>query len=121
VGRRFDFQVPAPQIDSVGGYSSTNISGVYTVSKRIAVFAAVDNLFNRKYHEFLGFPDRGIYGRVGVKIPLVWRLPNSRTLKRANSIFRGHTLAAGLTPMYPRSTMTLEHSRTLRSCLSIGN
>ncbi len=70
VGRRFDFQVPAPQIDSVGGYANTNISGVYTLSKRVTVFAAVDNLFNRRYHEFLGFPDRGIYGRAGVKYHL---------------------------------------------------
>jgi outer membrane cobalamin receptor len=70
VGRRFDFQVPAPQIDSVGGYSATNLSAVYTVSKRLSTFVAVDNLFNRKYHEFLGFPDRGIYGRVGVKYHL---------------------------------------------------
>lgn len=70
VGRRFDFQVPAPQIDSVGGYANTNISGVYTVSQRVTVFAAVDNLFNRRYHEFLGFPNRGIYGRAGVKYHL---------------------------------------------------
>jgi outer membrane cobalamin receptor len=70
VGRRFDFQVPAPQIDSVGGYANTNVSGVYTVSKRVAVFAAVDNLFNRKYHEFVGFPNRGIYARAGVKYHL---------------------------------------------------
>src|SRR5579884_7379 len=70
VGRRFDFQVPAPQIDSVGGYANTNISGVYTVSKRVTVFAAVDNLFDRKYHEFLGFPNRGIYARAGAKYHL---------------------------------------------------
>ena len=70
VGRRFDFQVPVPQIGSVGGYADTNISGVYTVSKRVAVFAAVDNLFNRRYHEFIGFPNRGIYARAGVKYHL---------------------------------------------------
>ncbi len=67
VGRRFDFQIPAPQIGSVGGYATANVSGVYTVSKRVSVFASADNLFNRKYHEFLGFPNRGIYGRAGVK------------------------------------------------------
>ena len=67
VGRRFDFQVPAPQINSVGGYATTNVSGVYTVSERVSVFASADNLFNRRYHEFLGFPNRGIYGRAGMK------------------------------------------------------
>jgi len=70
VGRRFDFQVPAPQIDSVGGYASTNLSGVYTVSKRVGLFVAVDNLFNRRYHEFLGFPNRGVYARAGVRYHL---------------------------------------------------
>ena len=67
---RYREWAPAPQIDSVGGYSATNISGVYTISKRLSTFVAADNLFNLKYHEFLGFPDHGIYGRVGVKYHL---------------------------------------------------
>lgn len=70
VGRRFDFQVPAPQIDSVGGYAATNLSAVYTVSAHLSTFVAVDNLFNRRYHEFLGFPDRGVYARAGVRYHL---------------------------------------------------
>jgi len=38
--------------------------------QRVAVFAAVDNLFDRRYHEFRGFPNRGIYARSGVKYHL---------------------------------------------------
>ncbi|HLJ88658.1 MAG TPA: TonB-dependent receptor, partial [Candidatus Angelobacter sp.] len=67
VGRRFDFQVPAPQIDSVGGYSTTDISTTYTVSKQVSTYFRIDNIFNRRYHEFLGFPNPGTYARIGVQ------------------------------------------------------
>lgn len=67
VGRRFDFQVPAPLIDSVGGYSVTSIGATYTVSRQVSTYTRIDNLFNRQYHEFLGFPNPGIYARVGVR------------------------------------------------------
>jgi outer membrane cobalamin receptor len=70
VGRRFDFQVPAPLIDSVGGYSTTSLTGSYAVSRRVLAYARIDNLFDRRYHQFLGFPDPGIYARVGVKYRL---------------------------------------------------
>lgn len=67
VGRRFDFQVPAPQVDSVGGYSTTGVAATCTVSKQVSTYARIDNIFDRRYHQFLGFPDPGIYARVGVK------------------------------------------------------
>ncbi len=72
VGRRFDFSVPDPQVDSVGGYSTTRVAASYAVSKRMSAYTSVDNLLNRRYHEFLGFPNPGIYARVGVKYQL-WR------------------------------------------------
>lgn len=67
VGRRFDFQVPAPLIDSVGGYSTTSIAATYVVSKQVSTYARIDNVSDRRYHEFLGFPNPGIYARVGVR------------------------------------------------------
>ena len=67
VGRRFDFQVPAPLIDSVGGYSTTGVAATYVVSKQVSTYARIDNVFDRRYHEFLGFPNPGIYARVGVR------------------------------------------------------
>jgi outer membrane cobalamin receptor len=65
-GRRYDFQVPAPAIDSVGGYSTTNLVVGYNGVRRIGLFARVDNLFNRRFHEYLGFPNPGISCQVGV-------------------------------------------------------
>jgi len=65
-GRRYDFQVPAPAIDSVGGYSTTNLVVGYNGVRRIGLFARVDNFFNRRFHEYLGFPNPGISCQVGV-------------------------------------------------------
>ena len=67
VGRRFDFAVPAPLIDSVGGYSTTGVTATYEISKQVSTYTRIDNVFDRRYHEFLGFPNPGIYARVGIK------------------------------------------------------
>jgi vitamin B12 transporter len=66
VGKRYDFQLPAPTIDTVGGYSTTNLVAGYGGFQRFDLFARVDNLFNRRFHEYLGFPNPGISCRVGV-------------------------------------------------------
>jgi vitamin B12 transporter len=66
VGRRFDFQLPAPTIDSVGGYSTTNLVLGYDGFRRIGLFARADNLFDHRFHEYLGFPNPGISCQVGV-------------------------------------------------------
>lgn len=67
VARRFDFAVPAPLTDSVGGYSSTGITATYEISKQVSTYTRIDNVFDRRYHEFLGFPNPGIYARVGMR------------------------------------------------------
>ncbi len=66
VGRRYDFQLPAPAINSVGGYSTTNLVLGYDGLRRIGLFARVDNLFDRRFHEYLGFPNPGISCQVGM-------------------------------------------------------
>jgi outer membrane cobalamin receptor len=66
VGRRYDFQVPAPTVDSVGGYSTTNLVLTYQGLRRASLFARIDNLLNVRFHEYLGFPNPGIAAQVGV-------------------------------------------------------
>jgi outer membrane cobalamin receptor len=66
VGRRYDFQVPAPTVASVGGYSTTNLVLGYYGSRRASIYGRVDNVFNAQFHEFLGFPNPGISVQVGV-------------------------------------------------------
>lgn len=66
VGRRYDYQLPASNIDSVGGYSATNLTLAYEGLERVGVFARVDNLFNGHFREYLGFPNPGVACRVGL-------------------------------------------------------
>ena len=65
-GKRYDFQLPAPAIDSVGGYSATNLILGYDAVRHVTMFAGIDNVFNTRFHEYLGFPNPGIACRVGV-------------------------------------------------------
>ncbi len=66
VGRRYDFEVPAPAVTSVGGFSTTNLVLGYEGLKRTTIYARTDNLFNAKFHEYLGFPNPGISAQIGV-------------------------------------------------------
>jgi vitamin B12 transporter len=66
VGRRYDFQVPAPTVISVGGFSTTNLVLGYYGLKHTSIYARADNLFNANFHEYLGFPNPGIFAQVGV-------------------------------------------------------
>ena len=66
IGRRYDFQVPAPDITMVGGYSTTNLVVGYYGFRHTSLFARIDNLFNARFHEYLGFPNPGISVQIGV-------------------------------------------------------
>ena len=66
VGRRYDYSVPRPDQLTTGGYS--NSSGVvsYEYNERATFYVRADNLFNSRYHEYIGFPAPGISARLGV-------------------------------------------------------
>lgn len=66
VGRRYDFQVPAPAVTSVGGYSTTNLILEYQSAGHTSLYGRIDNLFDARFHEYLGFPNPGISARVGI-------------------------------------------------------
>jgi vitamin B12 transporter len=66
-GRRYDFQVPVPLQQTVGGYSTASLSTSYEFSDAFTGSVRVDNLFNQQYHEYIGFPNPGVYVRVGVQ------------------------------------------------------
>lgn len=66
VGRRYDFQVPAPTVVTVGGYSTTNVLLGYDGPRHTSIYARIDNVINIKFHEYLGFPNPGISARLGV-------------------------------------------------------
>jgi outer membrane cobalamin receptor len=68
IGPRYDFQVPVPQQLVAGGYFTANAASSYEVSPRLTVFARVDNLLDRRYHEYIGFPNPGMYARGGIRL-----------------------------------------------------
>jgi vitamin B12 transporter len=66
VGRRTDFQLPVPLESSVGGYATVSLHASCELSERVTSFFRAENLLNARYHQFVGFPDPGIYFRVGL-------------------------------------------------------
>jgi outer membrane cobalamin receptor len=71
MGRRYDFQIPVPDETSVGGYSNTNISASYDLSRKVYLYLRADNAFDSKYHEYIGFPNPGAAVRIGVRYRLL--------------------------------------------------
>jgi vitamin B12 transporter len=69
-GRRFDFQVPVPLIKSVGGYSTTNLVVGYDGLRHTSLFVRINNVFNARFHEYIGFPNPGIAVQAGVSYRL---------------------------------------------------
>jgi len=65
-GRRYDFQIPEPSIQSVGGYSTTNLVIGYDGLRHTSMFVRIDNMFDSRFHEYIGFPDPGIAVRAGI-------------------------------------------------------
>src|SRR5579884_187885 len=63
VGRRSDIGST-----SISGYTIADLAGTYTINKKLALFARVENLFNRKYEEVTGYGTAGLSGYAGVKM-----------------------------------------------------
>ena len=66
VGRRYDYQVPVPQYSTVGAYSITNVKLRWQMKEGLEGTLRVENMFDRKYREFVGFPSPGIYASAGL-------------------------------------------------------
>jgi vitamin B12 transporter len=67
MGRRYDFQIPVPEDMAVGGYSNTELSGSYDLSRKFTMYLRADNLFDSKYQEYIGFPNPGTGVRFGIR------------------------------------------------------
>lgn len=73
VGERFDFQLPVPEMETVGGYSTSSVVFGYQLPHGLEAFGRVDNVFDSNYHEFIGFPHPGIYARAGLRLRVLGR------------------------------------------------
>jgi len=66
VGPRYDFQIPVPEQTIVGGYSLLNLVLNYEIRDGWIAHFRAENLLNSNYHEYVGFPNPGIYVLAGI-------------------------------------------------------
>jgi vitamin B12 transporter len=59
VSRSFDEQIPVPDRDVVEGYGLLGVAGSWRVHDGLTLRARVDNLTDRSYETFIGFPGPG--------------------------------------------------------------
>jgi vitamin B12 transporter len=71
IGERSDFQVPVPERNRASGYNTSSLGTTYQASEGVSLFVRIDNLFNSKFHQFVGFPDPGLYARFGLRYRLL--------------------------------------------------
>jgi iron complex outermembrane receptor protein/vitamin B12 transporter len=66
VSSRVDFQIPVPQLDRAPGYWNADLLVDYTRGPA-TLFMRAQNLTNRNYEEFVGFPNPGIVIAGGIR------------------------------------------------------
>jgi len=69
VGSSFDSSIATGDV-TLPSYTLVNMSASWQVSPKFEAYAAVDNLTDQQYQQFVGFEVRGIMPRVGVKFSL---------------------------------------------------
>jgi len=69
VGRRpdSDFLFLQPPIDHAAGYVRVDFGGWYAVRPRVTLYANVENAFDRRYNEVVGYPALPVNFRAGVR------------------------------------------------------
>lgn len=72
VGERADTDFstyPASPV-TLGGYTTVNVSGNFTIRDGVELFTRIENLFDRNYQEVLGFGTPGISAFGGIRVSL---------------------------------------------------
>ena len=67
VGRRADSDFDGFGIDHAAGYVRVDLGGWYAVRPRITVYANIENAFDAKYNEVVGYPALPVNFRAGVR------------------------------------------------------
>ena len=70
VGPRYDFAVPVPGQNVVGGYASSALSLSHRFTPLLEAFLRVENLLDARYEEFIGFRSPGLYVTGGLRVSL---------------------------------------------------
>jgi vitamin B12 transporter len=67
VGRRPDSDFLGFRIDHAAGYVRVDLGGWYAVRPRVTLYANVENAFDRRYNEVVGYPALPVNFRAGVR------------------------------------------------------
>ena len=69
-----DLQIPVPERDSVRGYGALDLAASWKLSRQWTLRGRIDNLTDKTYERFIGFPEPGLSARIGVHFSLHRRL-----------------------------------------------
>jgi len=69
VGSSFDSSIATGDV-TLPSYTLVDVSASWHLSKKLEAYAAIDNLTDQQYEQFVGFEVRGIMPRLGVKFSL---------------------------------------------------
>jgi vitamin B12 transporter len=67
VGRRPDSDFLGFNIDHAAGYVRADVGGWYAIHPRLTAYANVENAFDRRYNEVVGYPALPINVRAGLR------------------------------------------------------
>jgi outer membrane cobalamin receptor len=65
VASRFDFQLPVPQMGRAPSYFVADAGARHKIYDNLAAFLRIDNVLDRHFEEYVGFPNPGIQVRAG--------------------------------------------------------
>ena len=65
-----DLQIPVPERDSVRGYGAFDLAASWEISRQWTLRGRIDNLTDKSYEHFIGFPEPGLSARIGVHFSL---------------------------------------------------
>ena len=68
-GSALDSSIATGDVE-LDAYTLVNASAVWQASPRLAAYLVIDNVTDEHYEQFIGFRERGIMPRVGVKLSL---------------------------------------------------
>ena len=65
VTSRFDFLLPVPQVSRAPFYFVANVGARCRIRDSVSVFVRINNVLDRHFEEYVGFPNPGIQARAG--------------------------------------------------------
>ena len=66
----YDVQLAVPDMNTVDGYGVLDLAATWDLHPSWQILARVDNLTDTEYQHFIGFPQPGVTGRIGLRYTL---------------------------------------------------